>query len=154
MQKSIDRRGMKQIDETGIQSSETCRRARSIALLLALLLVAYVTPVLALGLAAGKDLGVFYQQNCARCHGLDGSGVSAEEKKLSGRNLTDSNWQRSTGDDKMIKTIMKGKFFGLAMPGFKDTLTEEEVQRMVTDIIRKSKKGEVIVPDAERQGEK
>ena len=150
MQQSIDRRGLKQTDETGIESPETCWWvARCIALLLALLLVAYMTPVLAQDLA-GKDLGGFYQQNCARCHGPDGSAVSAEDKKLSGRNLTDPNWQRGTRDDKMIKTILKGKFFGLAMPGFKGILTGDEVQRMVTDIIRKSKKGEVIVPDAER----
>ncbi|MFH1672009.1 MAG: hypothetical protein ABIF87_01065 [Pseudomonadota bacterium] len=44
----------------------------------------------------------------------------------------------------MVKAILKGKFFGLAMPGFKGTLTGDEVQRMVTDIIRKSKKGQVI----------
>ena len=53
----------------------------------------------------------------------------------------------------MMKTIMKGKFFGLAMPGFKGTLTEDEAQRMVTDIIRKNKKGLVIAPDTERSGE-
>lgn len=140
---------MKQPGKTGIGSLGTRRRARSIASLFAMLLAVYVTPVWAQDLV-GKDLGVFYQQNCAKCHGPDGSAVSAENKKLSGRNLTDPNWQRGTRDDKMMKTIMKGKFFGLAMPGFKDILTKDEVQRMVTDIIRKSKKGEVIAPDAER----
>ena len=56
--------------------------------------------------------------------------------------------------NEMVKTILKGKFFGWVMPGFKGTLTEDEVQRMVTDIIRKSKKGQVIAPDAERPGGK
>ena len=154
MQQSIDRRGMKQIGETGIESPGTCRRMRNIALLSALLVfVVYMTPVLAQEVA-GKDLGVFYQQNCAKCHGPDGSAVSAEKKKLSGRNLTDPNWQHDTRDDKMMKTILKGKFFGLAMPGYKGTLTEDEVQRMVSDVIRKSKKGEVIVSDAERRSGK
>jgi hypothetical protein len=42
----------------------------------------------------------------------------------------------------------------LVMPGFKDTLTEAEVRRMVTDIIRKSKKGRVIASDAESPAHK
>ena len=108
-----------------------------------------MTPVSAQEVA-GKDLGVFYQQNCAKCHGPDGSAVDAAGKKLSGRNLTDPDWQRETPDNKISKTILKGKFFGLAMPAYKKALTEAEVQRMVSEIIRKSKKGEVIAPDAER----
>lgn len=99
--------------------------------------------------ATAKDLRVFYQQNCVRCHGADGSAVSAEGKKLHGQDLTDPGFQSKTQDDVMIKTILNGKFFGVAMPSFKDSLTEEEVQRMVRDIIRKSKKGVVIAPETE-----
>jgi len=54
----------------------------------------------------------------------------------------------------MIKTILKGKFFGLAMPDFEDALTAEEVQQMVTEIIRKAKKVHVVAPDAKGPGEK
>ena len=147
MQHPIEQCGIKQPDETGTEPPR--RRAKSIALLSVLLLAVYMTPVLAQE-PAGKNLKMFYLQNCAKCHGPDGSGVSAEGKKLSGQNLIDPDWQRSTQDDKMMKTIMKGKFFGLAMPGFKGTLTEDEAQRMVTNIIRKSKKGLVIAPDTER----
>ena len=147
MQHPIEQFGIKQPDETGTEPP--CRRAKSIVLLSVLLLAVYMTPVLAQE-PAGKNLKMFYLQNCAKCHGPDGSGVSAEGKKLSGQNLIDPDWQRSTQDDKMMKTIMKGKFFGLAMPGFKGTLTEDEAQRMVTNIIRKSKKGLVIAPDTER----
>lgn len=91
-----------------------------------------------------KDLRKFYHDNCANCHGADGSAVNPEGKKLKGEDFTDQGWQKSTTDKKMVKAIMKGIFFGMAMPGFKDSLTEKEAQRMVTDIIRKSKKGEVI----------
>ena len=153
IRRPIDRRGMKQPDETVIESPVMRRRSRSVASLSALLLAVCIAPVLAQE-PAGKDLRVFYQQNCARCHGPDGSAVSAEGKKLRGQDLTDPDWQRVTRDDEMVKAILKGKFFGLAMPGFKDTLTGDEVQRMVTDIIRKSKKGQVIAPDAERTGGK
>ena len=153
MQRPIDRRGMKQPNETGIESPGTSKRARGIASLSALLLAVCMVPVLAQE-PAGKDLRGFYQQNCASCHGPDGSAVSAEGKKLRGQDFTDPDWLRSTRDDKMAKTILEGKFFGLVMPGFKGTLTGDEVQRMVTDIIRKSKKGQVIAPDSERPGEK
>jgi mono/diheme cytochrome c family protein len=152
MQTPIDRRGMRQSDETGIESPRTRRRAGIVASLSALVLAVCIAPVLAQE-PVGKDLGVFYQQNCASCHGPDGSAVSAEGKKLRGQDLTNPDWQRGTRDDEMVKSILKGKLFGLAMPGFK-TLTGDEVQRMVTDIIRKSKKGQVIAPDAERPGGK
>ena len=151
MQRPIDRRGMRQPDKTGIESLWKFMRTRRLAALFALFLAICTAPVLAQG-PAGRDLRVFYQQNCAGCHGPDGSAVSAEGKKLSGQDFTDPDWQRGTRDDKMVKTILKGKFFGWAMPSFKDTLTPEEAQQMVTDIIRKSKKGHVIAPDAGRPG--
>jgi len=102
----------------------------------------------------GKDLKEFYQQNCARCHGPDGSAVGADGKKLKGQDFTDQDWQRKTGDEKMVKTILKGKFFGLAMPKFKNALTEEEAHLIVTDIIRKSKKGQIIEPEVGDQDSK
>ncbi len=153
MQRPIDRRGMKQPNETGIESSRTSRRARSIVSLSALLLAVSMAPVLAQE-PVGKDLKGFYQQNCARCHGPDGSAVSAEGEKLRGQDFTDPDWLRGTRDDEMVKTILNGKFFGLLMPSSKGALTMDEARRMVTDIIRKSKKGQVIAPDSERPGGK
>lgn len=98
---------------------------------------------------AEKDLKKFYHVNCAGCHGTDGSAVDANGKRLKGEDFTDQGWQQDTTDEKMINVIMKGLFFGLAMPGFKDSLTENEARRMVTDIIRKSEKGRVIYRDTE-----
>ncbi len=40
-----------------------------------------MTPALAQELV-GKDLKGFYQQNCARCHGSDGSAFRADGGKL------------------------------------------------------------------------
>jgi mono/diheme cytochrome c family protein len=126
----------------------TGRWTNNIALILAIVFALWVIPALAQG-PEQKDLKEFYQQNCAGCHGPDGSAVSAEGKKLKGQDFTDQDWQRNTKDEEMVKAILKGKFFGLAMPKFKDVLTEEEARRMVTDIIRNSKKGQVIAPEAE-----
>jgi len=153
MKRPIDTRSMKQPDTKGIELLWTFMPVRRVASQVALLLAFCIAPVFAQG-PAGKDLRVFYQQNCAGCHGPDGSAVSAEGKKLSGQDFTDQDWQRGTRDDKMVKTILNGKFFGWAMPRFKDALTPEEAQQMVTEIIRKSRKGHVIAPDAKGPGGK
>lgn len=134
-------------------SSVKHHRIRCLTLLSALLLVAFAVVVLAEE-PAGKDLRLFYQQNCVHCHGLDGSAVSPEGKKLKGQDLTDEHWRQRTKDDKMVHTILNGKFFGIAMPRFKNILSRDEAQQMVTDIIRKSKKGEAIGPETMEPGEK
>jgi len=145
---------MKKVTSTHIEglfagaTAFTGRRLRAGVSLSALFFFLGMAPVWAQA-PAGKDLRVFYQQNCTKCHGPDGSAVSAEGEKLRGRDLTDPEWQRETRDDQMVKTILKGKFFGLAMPAFKDTLTEDEAQHMVTDIIRQSQKGQVIAPEVD-----
>ena len=154
MQRQIDQCGMKRLGENCMKSLWMRKRAGSVALLFALLLAICIAPVLAQEDPASKDLKAFYQQNCSRCHGPDGSAVSEEGKKLRGRNFTDPKWQRDTGDDEMVKVIMKGIFFGWVMPGFKDNLTADEAQRMVTDLIRTSKKGQVIAPDVGMPGGK
>ena len=93
---------------------------------------------------SGKDLEAFYQENCSKCHGADGSGVDRDGEKLSGRDLTDSEWQKNTKDEEMVETILDGKFFGWAMPGFKDKLTRDQAGKMVTNIIRTAEKGKKI----------
>ena len=97
-----------------------------------------------------NDLKKFYQNNCAKCHGVDGSAKGEDGKKLKGEDFTDQKWLKETKDDKMIKVILEGKFFGLAMPAYKEELTKEEAQLMVTEIIRKSKKGKIIKPDLKK----
>jgi mono/diheme cytochrome c family protein len=96
-----------------------------------------------------NNIKKFYQNNCVKCHGADGSAAGEDGRKLKGEDFTDQEWQQDTRDDKMIRIIMDGKFFGLAMPAYKDKLTREEAQLMVTEIIRKSKRGKIIEPDVE-----
>ncbi|NLD37981.1 MAG: cytochrome c [Desulfatiglans sp.] len=92
------------------------------------------------------DMKKFYQVNCVRCHGADGSAIGVDGKKLKGEDFTDPRWQKNTDDEKMIKVILNGKFFGLAMPGYKEIITREDAKRIVTEIIRKSEKGKIIAP--------
>ena len=135
--------GSRERSNSGNTGSETRRRMRGIASLCALLLAISVVQVFAQD-PAGKDLAQFYMENCVRCHGPDGSARTAAGKPLGSHDLTDPQWQKRTPDEEMVKAILKGKFFGLAMPGFKKQLTEDEAQRMVTEIIRTSEKGKVI----------
>jgi mono/diheme cytochrome c family protein len=141
----MDRRDKKQPNDSGIERRMNCGGIKGAALILALVLAFGMATALAQG-TAGKDLKAFYQQNCAGCHGADGAALGADGKKLKGRDLTNPDWQGKAKDDDMVATILGGKFFGLAMPAFKDKLSADEARQMVTDIIRKSKKGQVIAP--------
>ena len=117
-----------------------------IILIFAIVFALWVAPALSQD-SKQKDLKAFYQQNCVRCHGPDGSAVSSDGKHLSGQDFTDQEWRRNTEDDEMVDTILNGKFFGWSMPKFKDKLTEEEARWMVKNIIRTSKKGQIIAPE-------
>jgi mono/diheme cytochrome c family protein len=143
MQRQMDRRDRQDSSHGGRLSRLNREVVKGMTLAAALVLAFSLVSSLAQA-PAGKDLKVFYQQNCARCHGADGSALGDEGKKLKGRDLTNPDWQAKATDDAMVATILGGKFFGWAMPAFKDKLTQEEAQQMVTDIIRKSKKGQVI----------
>lgn len=95
-----------------------------------------------------KDMRLFYQQNCAGCHGADGAARDDAGKSLKGEDFTSEKWRKGTSDEKMVKVILQGKFFGLAMPAYKSTLSKEEAQRMVTEVLRKAEKGKTIEPAA------
>lgn len=105
--------------------------------------------LLALPLAAQDpgpvNLRLFYQQNCVRCHGVDGTARDAAGDKLKGQDFTDPRW-RAQDDQGLVKTILKGKFFGLAMPAYKDRLTREQAQAMVTEVLRRTEKGRPVAP--------
>lgn len=133
-------------DIAGRRTGGRSRRACG-GLLLASLLGVGLMPVFA-DEPPAKDLRLFYKENCAGCHGADGTARNAEGKKLKGQDLTDAAFRKDTQDAAMVKVILKGLFFGLAMPGFKKQLTSEEAQKMVVEIIRTCEKGKVIEPVA------
>jgi mono/diheme cytochrome c family protein len=101
-----------------------------------------------------QELKAFYQENCIRCHGLDGSAKTPDGKKLGGldftraaqdfRNLSGPASEREIRT--MIRTIQKGLFFGITMPGWKDQLSPEDSTLMVREILLKAETGKPIAP--------
>ncbi len=101
--------------------------------------------------AAGKARGAaelqdFYAQNCARCHGADGSAVGPDGKRLKGMDFTDARAMAREKDGNLAKAILKGRKFGMEMPAYKDQLSAEEALAMVTEVLRKAQKGRAIGP--------
>ncbi len=93
-----------------------------------------------------KALRAFFAAECARCHGADGSAIGPDGKPLKGVAFTNPVALAGRTDEKVAKTILKGVFFGKAMPAFKDKLTEAEAQAMVREVLRKATKGQPIQP--------
>ncbi len=91
-----------------------------------------------------EALRAFFQQNCVKCHGADGSAVGADGKKLKGFDFTDAKAMAGQTDEKMARTIRKGIFFGWIMPAFKGQLSEADAQAMVQEVLRKAQKGKAI----------
>lgn len=87
------------------------------------------------------ELRGFYQRSCIGCHGEDGSATAPDGRKLKGRDFTSDKDMAGTTDQGLAKTIRKGLFFGMAMPAYKNDLSEEEALILVRDILRKVRRG-------------
>jgi mono/diheme cytochrome c family protein len=106
----------------------------------------------AAGLAAqvpaksADELRLFFQQNCVKCHGVDGAAQGADGKKLKGFDFTNAAKMANQTDAELARTIRKGILFGWVMPSFKEQLSEQDADQMVKEILRKAQKGKAIAP--------
>ena len=82
-----------------------------------------------------------WDNNCAKCHGADGSGSTKIGKKLKLKDYTDAAVQTNLKDDEMVKAIKEGVSEGgkEKMKAFKDDLPDAEITDLVA-YIRKMKK--------------
>jgi mono/diheme cytochrome c family protein len=104
-----------------------------------------------------QELRAFFQQNCVRCHGLDGSARDPDGKKLGGLDFTKAaqDFRTLSGPAsereirKMSRTIRKGILFGYTMPAWKDQLSEEDAALMVREVLLRAEAGKAIAPEGE-----
>ena len=77
------------------------------------------------GAAFGADAATLWAQNCASCHGKDGSGNTAMGKKLGVQDYTKS---QSFSDAEAANIIKNGKG---KMKAFKGKLSDADVKALV-----------------------
>jgi mono/diheme cytochrome c family protein len=77
------------------------------------------------GAAFAADAGTLWAQNCASCHGKDGSGNTAMGKKLAVKDYT-KNQSFSDADAANVITNGKGK-----MKAYKGKLSDADVKALV-----------------------
>ena len=82
-----------------------------------------------------------WDNNCAKCHGADGSGNTKIGKKLKVKDYTDAKVQADLKDDDMFKAIKEGVTANgkERMKAFKDDLSDAEINDLVA-YIRQMKK--------------
>ena len=93
--------------------------------LMKLMISVIVVIVCASGAAFGADAGALWAQNCASCHGKDGSGNTAMGKKLGVQDYTKS---QSFSDAEAANVIKNGKG---KMKGYKAKLSDADVKALV-----------------------
>lgn len=77
-----------------------------------------------------------FKAKCAMCHGLDGSGNTANGKKLNVRSFKSPDFQKMT-DAQLLEIISRGKN---KMPGYEKTLGKDAVTQLVAYTRALSKK--------------
>ncbi len=82
-----------------------------------------------------------WDNNCAKCHGADGSGNTKMGKKLNVKDYTDAKVQADLKDADMFTAIKEGVTANgkERMKAFKDDLSDAEIHDLVT-FIRQMKK--------------
>lgn len=72
-----------------------------------------------------------YANNCARCHGGDGTSQTTMGRMTEAPNLTDAAWQRGKSASRMVAAVSNGSG---QMPAFKKKLSRQEIAAAVAYI--------------------
>src|SRR3954470_6795896 len=104
----------------------------------ALLLCAIVLSLASLAAASGEpeskkskppaDGRTVYANNCARCHGGDGTSQTTMGQMTEAPNLTDAAWQRGKSSAHMTAAVSNGRG---QMPAFKKKLSRQDIAAAV-----------------------
>jgi mono/diheme cytochrome c family protein len=81
------------------------------------------------------DYHKYWNDVCARCHGVNGNGRDNNGAQLpdAGFDFTDSRKANKKKDSDWVKATLEGKE---KMPAFKEKMTEDEVRKMITEVLR------------------
>jgi cytochrome c6 len=86
--------------------------------------------------AAADDAVTLFKTKCAVCHGVDGSGGTAQGKALKVRDLRSAEVQKMT-DAQMTEVISKGKN---KMPALGKNFSQDQIKQLVAYIRGMAKK--------------
>ena len=88
------------------------------------------------GISFAGDASALWNQNCASCHGKDGSGSTMMGKKLSVKDYRDPKVQAAFSDGEAEKAIAEGvKTDGKqSMKPFKGKLSDDDIKALVAHI--------------------
>jgi len=113
----------------------TALRLQTAALLLACASFAAAAAPKDIPAFAGGDYHKYWMDVCSRCHGANGNGRDNSGAQLpdAGFDFTDSRKANRKKDNDWVKTTLEGKD---KMPAFKGKMTEEQVRKMIADILR------------------
>jgi len=100
---------------------------RKNAVLAAVLLAVPVLPAA----AEEPKRSALWEANCTVCHGEDGRAQTEEGRKKKARNLADPRWQESVSDDRLLRSITRGRE---DMPSFGRKLSEEQIKALIAEI--------------------
>lgn len=100
------------------------RRSKISVLVLSALLLAPAA-------ARAAERSELWKANCAKCHGDDGKAQTDEGKMKGARDLSKAQWQKTISDDRMIRSITKGRD---KMPAFGAALTPEQIKELVKEV--------------------
>ena len=79
-------------------------------------------------ISPAADARSSYNTKCAGCHGRDGRSKTTRGRRTHSRDLTDANWQNDVSDERIFNSINNGRG---KMPGFKKSLSENEIEALV-----------------------
>ena len=73
-----------------------------------------------------------FKRQCAKCHGVDGTGSRVRSRNPEIPDFTDASWQAKRTNAELTESILKGK--GAAMPPADDDVGEEQARALVAHV--------------------